>query len=54
MLLTELLVPTYTQMLKALSGWLKRAHAQMPKADAEALLSVRLAPGMFPLSTEIR
>lgn len=54
MSLTQLLVPTYTQMLKALSGWLKKAQAQMPSAEAEALLSARLAPDMFPLSTQIR
>lgn len=54
MSLTTLLVPTYTQMLKALSDWLEKAQAQMPKADAEALLSIRLAPDMFPLSTQIR
>lgn len=54
MSLTQLLVPTYTQMLKALSGWLKKAQEQIPNADAEALLSARLAPDMFPLSTQIR
>jgi len=54
MSLTNLLVPTYMQMLKALSGWLKKAEAQMPKADAEALLSARLAPDMFPLSAQVR
>lgn len=54
MSLTKLLVPTYTQMLKTLSGWLKKAQAQMPTVDAEALLSARLAPDMFPLSTQIR
>lgn len=54
MSLTKLLVPTYTQMLKALSGWLKKAEAQMPKAKAEVLLSAHLAPDMFPLSTQIR
>lgn len=56
MSLTTLLVPTYTQMLKALSGWLEKAQAQMlaADADAEALLSARLAPDMFPLSTQIR
>ena len=54
MALTSLLVPTYTQMLKALSGWLTKAQTQMPKAEAEALLSARLAPDMFPLSTQIR
>lgn len=54
MSLTRLLVPTYTQMLRALSGWLKKAQAQIPEADAEALLSARLAPDMFPLSTQVR
>lgn len=54
MSLTKLLVATYTQMLKALSGWLKKAQTQMPDADAEALLSARLAPDMFPLSTQVR
>tara|TARA_R110002072_G_scaffold136124_2_gene278220 strand:- start:208743 stop:209096 length:354 start_codon:yes stop_codon:yes gene_type:complete len=41
-------------MLRALSEWLKKAQAQIPEADAEALLSARLAPDMFPLSTQIR
>ena len=54
MTLTELLVPSYTQMLGTLSGWLKKAQQQMPEADAEALLSARLAPDMFPLSTQVR
>lgn len=51
MSLTKLLVPTYAQMLTALSGWLDKAQAQ---ENAEALLSARLAPDMFPLSTQIR
>lgn len=54
MSLTTLLVPTYTQMLKSLSGWLEKAQAQMSKENAETLLSVRLAADMFPLSTQIR
>lgn len=54
MSLTRLLVPIYTQMLGALSGWLNKAQEQLPKADAEALLSARLAPDMFPLSTQVR
>ena len=54
MLLTSLLVPTYKQMLKTLSGWLDKAQAQMLEDRAEALLSARLAPDMFPLSTQIR
>lgn len=52
MSLTNLLVPTYTQMLQALSGWLEKAQTQIP--DAEALLSARLAADMYPLSTQVR
>ncbi|MCZ0925864.1 DUF1993 domain-containing protein [Halomonas janggokensis] len=54
MSLTQLLVPTYTHMLGALSSWLTKAQAQMPEADAQALLSARLAPDMYPLSTQVR
>ncbi|WP_255961164.1 DUF1993 domain-containing protein [Stutzerimonas stutzeri] len=54
MQLTTLLVPTYTQMLKTLSGWLKKAQNQLPEAEAQALLSARLAPDMYPLSTQVR
>lgn len=54
MSLTNLLVPTFTQMLKTLSGWLTKAQAQLPEATADALLSARLAPDMFPLSTQVR
>ena len=53
MSLTNLLVPTYMQMLKTLSAWLDKAQAQMGD-EAESLLSARLAPDMFPLSTQIR
>lgn len=54
MTLTNLLVPTFTQLLRALSGWLEKAQEQLPPAEAEALLSRRLAPDMFPLSTQVR
>lgn len=54
MSLTTLVVPTFTQMLKAVSGWLAKAEAQLPETDAEALLSARLAPDMFPLATQVR
>lgn len=54
MKLIDFLVPTYVQMLKALSAWLDKAEAQLPAGGAEALLSRRLAPDMFPLSTQIR
>ncbi|TKD51412.1 DUF1993 domain-containing protein [Sphingomonas baiyangensis] len=48
---TTLLVPTYSQMLAALSAWLDKA-AQPTAADA--LMAARLAPDMFPLATQIR
>lgn len=54
MTLASLVVPTYRQMLGALSGWLGKARSQLPPDEAEALLSARLAPDMFPLSTQIR
>jgi len=50
----NLLLPTYRQMLKALSAWLDKAEAQLPVDEAQALLVARLAPDMFPLSTQIR
>ena len=41
-------------MLGALSAWLGKAEAQQPGDGAERLLVARLAPDMFPLSTQIR
>lgn len=53
MLLPDLLLPTYAQMLRALSSWLDKAGAgQVDGGDA--LLAARLAPDMFPLATQIR
>ncbi|MEC3912287.1 DUF1993 domain-containing protein [Sphingobium sp. CR2-8] len=52
MSLTQLLVPTFTQMLRTLSALLDKAQAQLP--DPQALLSARLAEDMFPLATQIR
>lgn len=54
MTLPDMLVPTYMQMLTTLSGWLAKAETQMPNGGAEALLAARLAPDMFPLSTQVR
>lgn len=54
MSLTKLLVPTLTQMLTALSGWLDKAAMQSAPGEAQALLSARLAPDMFPLATQVR
>jgi hypothetical protein len=53
-MLPDILIPTYLQMLGALSGWLAKAEAQMPGGDADALMAARLAPDMFPLSTQVR
>ncbi len=54
MKLLDILVPTYEQMLGALSAWLAKAEAQIPGGEANALMSARLAPDMFPLSTQVR
>ncbi len=54
MTLLDVAVPTYLQMLRALSAWLRKAEAQITDGDADALLSARLASDMFPLSTQIR
>ena len=54
MTLPNVLMPTYVKMLGALSAWLDKADAQRPGGKAEALLSARLAPDMYPPSTEIR
>lgn len=54
MTLPDVLIPTYVQMLGALSAWLDKAETQRPGGDAEKLLAERLAPDMFPLSTQIR
>jgi hypothetical protein len=54
MTLTDLLVPTYRNMLQTLKGLLDKAEAQLGADKAEALLSARLAPDMFPLATQIR
>ncbi|MDT8267952.1 DUF1993 family protein, partial [Roseomonas sp. DSM 102946] len=53
MSLTELLVPTYRQMLRMLGGLLDKAQRQMP-GQAEAFLSARLAADMYPLATQLR
>ncbi|MCJ2083583.1 DUF1993 domain-containing protein [Methylobacterium sp. J-090] len=52
MSLTQLLIPTYTQMLRTLAGLLAKAEDTVPQADA--LLAARLAPDMLPLSSQVR
>lgn len=53
MTLEDMLAPTYSQMLNALSAWLEKAEVQM--ADKGTVLcAARLAPDMFPLATQVR
>ena len=54
MTLTDFLVPTYRNNLRMLLGLLDKAEAQLGADQAEALLSARLAPDMWPLSTQLR
>jgi len=54
MSLTDLLLPTYVQMLRALSSWLDKADKQLPEVESQELLSARLTPDMYPLSSQIR
>ena len=54
MTLTDLLVPTYRNMLRTLTGLLDKAEAQLGADKAEALLSARIAPDMWPLATQLR
>lgn len=50
--MTDVLLPTYTNLLTGLSAWLTKAGEH--HADPGALMSARLAPDMFPLATQIR
>jgi uncharacterized protein len=54
MTLTDLLVPTYRNMLRTLLGLLDKAETQLGFDKAEALLSARLAPDMWPLAAQLR
>lgn len=54
MTITNLLIPTYRNMLRMLIGLLDKAESQLGLDAAEALLSARLASDMFPLSTQLR
>lgn len=51
--LTGLLIPTFRQLLTALSGWLDKGEAHAG-GDPRALLAARLAPDMLPLATQVR
>lgn len=53
MSLTNLLVPTYRNMLRMLSGLLDKLEQQVPDRS-EGVLSARLAADMYPLATQVR
>ena len=56
MRLTDLLIVSLTNQLRAVSGWLDKAEAFASEREGspDALLALRLAPDMFPLSTQLR
>jgi hypothetical protein len=56
MQLTTLLIPTLSNQLQALSGWLDKAEASAEQRGEapDGLLALRLAPDMFPLTTQLR
>ena len=54
MKLLDVLVPTYMHMLGALSAWLAKVKASSTDGGTDALMSAKLAPDMFPLSTQVR
>ncbi len=56
MQLTSLLVPTLSNQLRAVSGWLDKAEAFAAerKESPDGLLVRRLTPDMFPLTTQLR
>ena len=56
MQLTTLLIASLLNQLRAVSGWLDKAEAFAAERgeDSSALLSLRLAPDMFPLTTQLR
>lgn len=54
--LTALLIAPLANQLKAVSGWLDKAEASAADRPGgpDSLLSLRLAPDMFPLTTQLR
>ena len=56
MTLSEIAVPTFVQLLTALSAVLDKAaaFAEDKKIDPKVLLDARLAPDMFPLARQVQ
>ena len=53
MKLNDVLLPTYLQMLNALSAWLGKASEQLTENHAATIMHARLADDMFPLFTQV-
>lgn len=55
MQLTELVIPTTSQLLRALDAWLDKGAAFEEAAgrDPDAIMACRLAPDMYPLAGQI-
>ena len=47
MTITDLLLPTYRQMLRALASWLRKAREQVEDADAGTREVMRRVPGVL-------
>ncbi len=54
--LTDLLLPSLTHQLRGMEGWLDKAEAFAAErgTSPDDLLPLRLAPDMFPLTSQIR
>ena len=54
--LTALFIPSTLNQLRAVGGWLDKAEAFAAERgeSPDALLALRLAPDMFPLTTQLR
>lgn len=53
MTLKDTLVPTYVQMLGAMSTWLAKVDDGKLDDEGRGLMAARLAPDMFPLFTQV-
>ncbi|CAB3746493.1 hypothetical protein GQ57_35145 [Burkholderia sp. MSh2] len=53
---TQLLVPTFTHLLHALSAWLDKAagHRQAAGDAPDAAMTLKLADDMYPLAAQVR
>lgn len=53
-MLTEIIIPSYCNMLSNAAAWLSKAVEQRGVEAADLMLSVRLAPDMFPMASQFR